>query len=130
LPYASQPPFDSRQPNGTGFEIWYLGVSFDGSVRRLVVPASKDDPNSHGAQESIMRCLKDQKSNLSVELLAAMNVWRATASIEASKGDWPPHRSNDSCMRRNSLKRSLVSRFIDIWIQEIQALKKGKHSAV
>jgi hypothetical protein len=39
----------------------------DDSVRRLGVPAGDDDANFPVAQESIIRCLKDQQDNPSVK---------------------------------------------------------------
>jgi hypothetical protein len=48
--------------------IWAFPI--DDSVRRLAVPANKDDLNFREAQESIIRRLKDQQSNPSVKRLA------------------------------------------------------------
>jgi hypothetical protein len=75
-----QPPFDSRQPNGTGFEVSYfrrfLSTTLLGALLSLQI---KDDPNFPDAQESIIRRLKDRQGNPSVKKLAMLDVWRPSS---------------------------------------------------
>jgi hypothetical protein len=46
-----------EQPNGTGFEIWYLGVFYGGSIPRLDIPANRmiQTPAKHKNQSFVAR---------------------------------------------------------------------------
>src|SRR5258706_15971407 len=65
--YTLHPPFGSRQPRRNRFRRFLFDASYRRLCWRLVVPAENDDTDFRAAQESIIRCMKDQQSNPSVK---------------------------------------------------------------
>jgi hypothetical protein len=66
-----QPPFGSRQLKRKQALILYSTFPIEDSVRRLVVPAGENDPAFPEAQESIIRCAKDQQDDPSIKKMAS-----------------------------------------------------------
>src|SRR5260221_10101014 len=65
--YTLHPPFGSRQPRRNRVRRFLFDASYRRLCWRLVVPAENDDTDFRAAQESIIRCMKDQQSNPSVK---------------------------------------------------------------
>ena len=69
--YTLQPPFGSRKLKRKQAFILYSTFPIDDSVRRLVVPAGENDPAFPEAQESIIKCAKDQQDDPSIKKMAS-----------------------------------------------------------